>query len=423
MLVEFKVGNYRSFKDMVTFSMVASADKEYEDTHTIPVNEKLRLLRSTALYGANASGKSNLFKAMKFMRLLVIHSAKDKQAGEPIPVHRFRFSTETGDEAATFEMIFIIDGIRYRYGFQLDEERIHSEWLYYTPTIREATLFVREKGEINVGSRFREGKGVEGMTRPNALFVSVVAQFNGKISGAVLEWFKNLEIISDTESEVVNSNTLLELDNKEIKDFTEKLLTVADTGIKGVEKRNVTLDAKNFPMEIPTRLVELLAGLKKKGHLLDVEIRTIHAKYNRDKQEVGTETLSLINDESSGTNALFALSAPIHDVLKKSGVLVIDELTSKLHPLLTRAVLNMFHQHPSESNAQLIFSGHDTSILTNQYFRRDQVWFTQKDRYGVTDLYSLDDYRVRKDASFNKDYMMGKYGAIPFVGDIDSLFK
>jgi AAA15 family ATPase/GTPase len=154
----------------------------------------------------------------------------------------------------------------------------------------------------------------------------------------------------------------------------------------------------------------------------------LHQKFDANDEPVSDEKFSLQQHESSGTRTLFAFSAPIYDTLKSNKVLVIDELTSKLHPLLTRSIIDVFHHYQAGkgtepiSKAQFLFASHDISILTNQFFRRDQIWFTQKNEYGVTDLYSLEEYRVRKDASFNKDYMLGKYGAIPFIGDINSLF-
>lgn len=404
MLIEFKIGNFRSFKEIVTLSMAASADKEYLETHTFPIDKKLRLVKSAALYGANASGKSNLFQAMTFMKYFVISSSKEGQATEAIPVEKFRLSSETEGEPSTFEVIFIMDNIRYRYGFQLDSERVHNEWLFHVPTTREATLFTREQGKIKWSPHFKEGKGLEEKTRENALFLSVAAQFNGKISGKILEWFHNINIISGLEDLEQKNFTIAKLDNKDFKEFTVKFLKVADMGIKAIEKE-----------------------VKSEGK--SIEINTFHQKFDTNHHPVSDEKFNLVQHESSGTKALFAFSAPIYDTLKTNKVLFIDELTSKLHPVLARAIIKIFHNYNSgkdrknQSKAQLIFVGHDTNILSNQFFRRDQIWFTQKDQYGATDLYSLEEYRVRKDASFNKDYIMGKYGAIPLIGDIESLFN
>jgi AAA15 family ATPase/GTPase len=412
MLIEFKVGNFLSFKDIVTLSMVASADKEHRDTNTIRVNDKLRLLKSAALYGANASGKSNLVKALKLMKELVLTSSKESSANKIKKVDEFRLSTETKTVPSTFEVTFLIDGIRYRYGFQVDRERVYHEWLYYVPTIREATLFTREKDTIKIGPGFKEGKGLESKTRANALFLSVVDQFNGQTAKKILEWFDHLVIVIDIESDCWCD---YELEHHEFKEFVLKLLKVADMGLKNIKQED---------------LKDLTRALND-GRVYDRSscYKVVHQIYDRHNNPISEEKFDLARDESAGTQALFELSQPIYQALKNDDVLVIDELTSKFHPLLTRALIEMFHHYkPKKDNAwrpksQLIFVSHDTNILSNQFFRRDQIWFIQKDEYGASELYSLEEYKVRKDASFNKDYIMGKYGAIPFIGNIESLFE
>ena len=426
MLIEFKVGNFLSFKDIATLSMVASPDKEHLDTNTIKISDKLRLIKSAAIYGANASGKSNLFEAFAFMRNFVLTSAKESVSTEKIPVEKFRLSTETEKMPSTFEILFIIDNIRYRYGFQADRERVHNEWLYFVPTIRESTLFIREKDNIKLGSHFKEGKGLQEKTRANALFLSVSDQFNGKIAKRILNWIKNFKVISALDNSEEQLFTISSLDDKDFKEFILKFLKAADIGIKGLSKRSIPLSEKDLPGELPEKLKKELYSKLTEAEI--IEINTIHQKYDHNKKPVSDEKFDFELRESAGTKALFALSAPIYYTLKDNMILAVDELTSKLHPLLTRAVIEIFHNYncnkdnTSKSQAQLIFASQDTNILTNQLFRRDQLWFTQKDEYGASELYSLEEYRVRKDASFNKDYIMGKYGAIPFIGDIDSLF-
>lgn len=427
MLVEFKVGNFLSFKDIATLSMVASPDKEHLDTNTIKINDKLRLIRSAAVYGANASGKTNLFQAMAFMRYFILNSSKESLSTEKIPVDKFSLSTETEKMPSTFEATFIIDNIRYRYGFQVDKDRIHNEWLFFVPTIREAMLFIREKDKIKLGPGFKEGKGLEGKTRPNALFLSVSDQFNGEIANRILKWINNFNIVSALDNSEEEVFTISSWDDDDFKDFTLKFLKVADIGIKDLQIKAAPITEEDLPEELPVKIKKKLISKLSKGKM--VEVNSIHQKYDRNKKPVSDENFTFDSTESAGTKALFAFSAPIYYTLKNNLVLAIDELTAKLHPLLIRAIIEIFHQYnsgrdgKSTSTAQLIFASHDTNILTNQFFRRDQIWFTKKDEYGASELYSLEEYRVRKDASFNKDYIMGKYGAIPLIGDIESIFK
>lgn len=425
MLIEFKVENFLSFKNMVTLSLVASSDREHFETNTIPMDDKLRLLKSAVLYGANASGKSNLIKAIGFMKDFILSSSKESST-DKIPVKNFRLSTETEDKPSTFEITFMTENIRYRYGFQADNDRIYNEWLFHIPTIREATLFVREKDKIKLGEGFKEGKGLESKTRPNALFLSVVDQFNGEIAGKILKWVSGIIIISGVDDSEHNSfNTIMKIKEKKFKDFSIKFLKIADIGIKEIKKESLPVDIKNLPEEIPTELKEYLLEEK----IEEIKISTIHQKYNGYNEPISEEKFNLFSNESAGTQALFVFSAPIYEALQNNKVLFIDELTSKLHPLLTRALINIFTHYKNGkdgnpgSKGQLILACHDTNILTSQFFRRDQIWFTQKDEYGATELYSLNEYKIRKDASFNKDYIMGKYGAIPFIGDIESLFE
>lgn len=413
MLIEFKVGNFLSFKDIVTLSMVASSDREHLETNTIPVNDKLRLLKSAVLYGANASGKSNLIKAIDFMRNFILSSSKEISTDKIKKVEEFRLSTETEKTPSSFEITFQLDKIRYRYGFQVDRERVHNEWLYYVPTIREALLFIREKDKIHLGSGFKEGRGLERKTRENALFLSVVDQFNGQTAKQILKWFDDLFVTLNIQEDSMSS---LYLKQKEFRDYVLNLLKVADLGLKSIKWVDIG---------------EALRKRAKEGRIYSQASsrQTIHQKYGEDNEPVSDVEFDLSVHESAGTQALFELAGPIYDALKNNLVLFIDELTSKLHPLLIQALIEIFnHYKPGKeskpnSKGQLIFACHDTSILTNQFFRRDQIWFTQKNEYGATELYSLDEYKVRKDALFKKDYIMGKYGAIPFIGDIESLFE
>ncbi|MGE5341850.1 MAG: AAA family ATPase [Candidatus Omnitrophota bacterium] len=394
MLIEFKVGNFRSFKDVVTLSMVASSDPEHLKTHTVEINDRLRLLRSAAIYGANAGGKSNLFKAMNFMRDFVLNSSKESQFTEPINVESFRLSTETENKPSVFEILFLVDDIRYRYGFEADNECVHHEWLYVVPKTREVTLFTREKNKIKLGSTFKEGKGLESRTRENALFLSVVAQFNGSTARKILEWFYNLRIVSDMDANEYRSFTLSKLNDSEYKKFTEKFLKSAGLGIKEIRIK----------------------------HRREIEIHTVHQKYDANNQPASDEMFNLADNESGGTLMLFGLSALLYDTVKNGKILVIDELTSRLHPLITEAIIGAFHDYRIASRSQLLFISHDITIFTNRLFRRDQLWFTQKDKYGATDLYSLEEYALHEGASFNKDYVMGKYGGIPRIENIESLF-
>lgn len=399
MLIEFSVGNYRSFKEKVTFSMVAAnlvaKDKKLDRTNLFAVDKDLKLLKSAAIYGANASGKSNLAQALSFMKWFAINSSKETQSTEKINVEHFRLSTETESEPSFFEIVFVLDGQQYRYGFEADRDRVVSEWLFYVPKVRETKLFERENNRFSI-SKIYKADGIQQRTRDNALFLSVSAQFNVKIAEKILEWLtKQLKIISG-------------LDDKAHLDYTVNCL------IKEKNKDEIIQLIKKLDLGVGEIQIEPTIG--------EIKVKTVHKKFDSEGNYISTEIFNLERQESEGTQKVFSLAGFLVDVLKNGKVLIVDELDARLHPLISRAIIELFNSNESNPNqAQLIFMTHDTNLLSNKIFRRDQIWFTEKNRYGATDLYSLAEYKVRNDASFESDYIKGRYGAVPYIGNLDSL--
>jgi len=421
MLIEFSVGNYKSFKDIVTFSMVAanltSKKKELDVTNIFNYKKSINLLKAAALYGSNASGKSNFIKALVFMRNFVISSSKDTQATEQIKVENYKLSTTTENKPSFFEVIFVIDDIRYRYGFELDNDSIHSEWLYRAKD-RETNLFIRTKEEISPKGPFSEGKELESKTRQNALFLSVCAQWNGKISMDILKWFKDCGIISGLNDFGYRHFTEKQLDHPDTKAKILDFIREFDFGISGLNVKRTSITVDSFPKDFPEPLQKLI--LDQGGNKTTVS--TTHKKFNDKNVYIDDVLFDLDQNESDGTQKAFSFSGPLLDVLANGNVLFVDELDARFHPIITQAIVQMFHDpHTNPQNAQLIFATHDTNLLDNKFFRRDQVWFMEKNKFGATDLYSLVDFKVRNDASFEKDYIAGKYGAIPFLGGLQRL--
>lgn len=414
MLVQFAVGNFLSFKHPVNFSMVASSDVALEETNVL-IAGRHRLSRSAIIYGANASGKSNLLTAMAFMRRMVVTSSKESQANEQIAVRPFALSTETEGRPSLVEIVFRAGETTYRYGFEADERRVHSEWLFTVPTIREAELFTRDGATIKVSpTRFREGRGLESKTRDNALFLSVCAQFNGEISRQLLAWFQNYRFIHGLEDLGYLESTVDKLKDAEQKRRILEMVRVADLSISDLEGKKEEWKLDDFPATMPEELKREL--IKTTG--MRIELKTVHRKFDKENNETGQAVFDLLRDESSGTIKLLTLAGPLLDTLEAGSVLVVDELDARLHPLLTRLIVGLYNSHLNKNNAQLIFASQDSTLLDNTRFRRDQIWFTEKDCYGATSLYSLADLKgVRKSAIFGKDYILGKYGAIPFIGD------
>lgn len=421
MLIEFNVGNFLSFKDKITFSMVASPVREHLN-HVFDVKKGLKLLKCATVYGANASGKSNLFRAISFMSDFVQNSSKDSQAEEKINVDNFKLSTETDNQPSSFEISFMQNKIQYRYGFKVNPQKVVSEWLYYTPKNQEIKLFERDENVFEITDHFVEGKDLDKKTRNNALFLSVVAQFNGDKSINILKWFNKLNTISGLNDKYKDETAdLLEeiLKDGMLKQVFLDLMKLADVGIEEININKQEVDMNKLPKKIQKAFLEYKEKLGKDVLFYDLKtVKTLHKKFDSNNKPISLEEFEMYKHESHGTQKLFSLLGPILDALQSGKILIIDEFDSRLHTLLTSFIMKLFNSNEiNPYNAQLVTSTHDTNLLSNRFFRRDQIWFVEKDRYGSTDLYSLLEYKVRSDASFEKDYLLGKYGAIPYIGE------
>lgn len=425
MLIEFRTANCLSFKDMAEFSMLASNDKTHKDNNTFPVNNR-RILKSAAVYGANGSGKTNFVRAIGFMRDLVLGES-------PIRNCAYKLDRTMKDEPSFFEIIFIKDNIRYRYGFEIDRKSVLSEWLFYVPTTREASLFTREKQNITIGRSFREGRILSDSIKKDKLFLSFVAQLNGaSITQSIMEWFKNVSVMSGLDSDLSNTTDMLLEEGKSGKKRKKQVLDILnrfDAQIEdiAIEERYFVPIAIPADLEISDQARAFIASVntlfEKEGGGKKMPPRVIiYRKTYENGKESGIEEFDLRQQESDGTKKLFALAGSLVQSLETGKTIVVDELESKLHPLVTKEIVKLFNSNISnKKNAQLIFTTHDTNLLQGNHFRRDQIWFTEKDKYGSSHLYSLLEYKPRKDASFQKDYINGRYGAIPYIGDFNSL--
>lgn len=407
MFVKFSVQNFLSFKDLNSLELIASNITQHEE-NTIDTKQ-YKLLKSVAIFGANASGKSNLFKAMQFARDFVLSSSKESQANEKIHVTPFLLSTKTESEPSLFEFVFLKNNTKYRYGFRLNNSIVVDEWLFAASKVKESLLFERHEQDIKVGAKFKEGSKIIELTRKNALFLSVVAQFNGKIAESIIEWFYGLRIITGLQTyNSVTIEYLKALENK--KEFMD-ILNIADSSIQDFQFKE--LDIEKAPKYIKEEL-ERIKALGAKYELMP-EIKTYNNKYNDKNNVAGTVEFDFNKNESKGTQHLFSLTGPILDTIENSNILVIDEFECNLHPLISRFLIKLFHL--KNKNAQFIFNTHDTKLLNNKYFRRDQIYFVDKDQFGGSSLYSLYDYNIRYDRTFDKDYLEGKYKAIPFIDE------
>jgi uncharacterized protein len=427
MLIEFTVANFRSFKDRATLSLEAGSDDWLEETHVAQAGG-LRLLRTSAIYGANAGGKTNFLAAMATFRDFVKNSSKSLQLGDRIPVIPFRLQTESERAPSHFEAVFLHDGTRYRYGFEATSDAITSEWLFSRrDSVRETTLFTREGSRIEMGEMFREGRPVEKLTRPNALFLSVVAQFNGEISGSIVGWMNQFRNISGIDDQATLGFTLMLIsDPQSAPVYAPLILSLvkqADMGIEDLRRREVAPDRLTsvIPPGVSEKIRSQILNSPGTGAFT---VTTSHLKYGSDHAPVGNVEFDFDSEESAGTQKFIALTGPFLHTLNEGSILFVDELEARLHPLLTKALVDLFNGPANRRNAQLIYATHDEGLLDPKRVRRDQVWFAEKDRTGASRLYCLDEFKgVRKEAKFPKEYLLGQFGGVPHLGNFEEAIR
>lgn len=411
--------------------LASNYDKDtLEDTNIIQEgNFGFRLLKSAVIYGANASGKSKFLEAFGFFRHFVIISSKDRQEGESIEVDPFRLSTETEDKPSEFEMVFLENNIQFRYGFEATRKKVTAEWLYYKPKTKEVELFYRENDEFDIHPlKFKIGRQIhkQGMVRDNALLLSTAAQFNEKLAIDVIHGLLKIKMLSGIYDHNYKGFTLQQLEDEDKREKILTLIKAADLGIDNLITHRITLD--NLPNDLNENLKRtFLKELENENTLIFSKVETEHKKYDGNKNHAGSIKFLLDEDESAGTQKYFSISGPVLDVLETGSVLVVDELDTRLHPNLVKEIIGMFHSKTANpNNAQLIFNTHNTHLLSSQLMRRDQVWITQKDRYGEAELYSLADFKsdeVKKGENFEENYLRGKYGGIPILDRIRLLWE
>lgn len=401
MILEFYVSNYLSIKDGLKISFVATSLKDSlsESNDMIALSDTgLMLLRSAVIYGANASGKSNVLKAMAFYRHFITDSFKNSQAGEAIDVENFRLNATSIYEPTTMEATFIVGDFIYRYGFEVDSKVIRSEWLYQRTNkkrAKEIEIFYRTEEETSVHQKSPLLLELvnKRMVRDNALLLSAAAQFNEPKAVNILQWMNDIRVIFGNEEEKLWNQAIKSLDDENLRLRITNFAQYADLGIDSIVK-------------------------------IDNRIVSNHRQFDDEGRETNNVAFSFSGNESEGTIKYFSLSYPIIDTLDNGKLLIIDALDSKLHPLLVRKIISLFNSAKTNpKGAQLLFTTHDTFLLSAGMFRRDQIWFTQKDSFGATEAYSLVEYKVRSNTLFERDYLLGKYGATPIIGEMERIFN
>jgi hypothetical protein len=393
-------------------SFVASTDK------TLPGNTMMtgipglpRVVRSAVVYGPNASGKSNFLRGLALMRGIVVESAS-LPPQSTFNIQPFRLAPETKDEPCLFEVTVLIDGVRYQYGFEATPARITAEWLLVYQSAKPSVWFDRRWDKLTGKEEFKLGTGLKGSkqvwrdaTRPNALFLSTAVQLNSEALAPLYRWFaEGLHIIQSGQMipDVFTTEKIKDpIWERRVVDF----LSSADIAIAAIQAHE---------MEGVQAMFQINAA---DGGVSEHRVEKGRILRPRFTHRVGETTADMeFEDESDGTQKLFALAGPLFEIIQRGQVLVIDELDRSLHELLVRQFVRLFHDPEINTmGAQLIFTSHDSSLLEGSLLRRDQVWFVEKGKNLASYLTPLTDYSARKDEALDRGYRAGRYGAIPML--------
>ena len=422
MLLQFTVENFLSFKDPAVLSLIPAADKEH--LNNITHKDVYKGLNTIAIYGANASGKSNLFKAVT-VSLNMIRSSANTQVDQLLPVVPFKLDEESKGKPSSFEFQFVAsDQKKYIYGFSAFPDKIVEEYLYCYNTNRPTKVFDRTDISIYTFSRTtkKELEPIVRFTTDNRLFISSATLLNAESTKSAYEWLsQGIDTYMNVKELEGNAFAYYKADHdnnsKANIDFTKELFKAADISISDIEYNYHKFS--EFPPDVPNIMINNEPIISEDTVMHEVKAEHIVTDENGNKRKYN---LSLA-EESLGTSMLFFYGPFLKETLDKGKVLFIDEIDKSLHPFVVSYLISLFSSSRNKG-AQLIVTTHDTSQLSLERFRRDQIYFTEKNpKNGISDLYSLDDFEkpVRKDENIRKKYLQGRYGAIPYVHAEDLL--
>lgn len=422
MIKSITIRNFKSIRDQITFDFSKSKRKKGDLPNYIPISNA-ELATTAVIYGANASGKSNVLLAFKALEYLVINSSKFDPDDKLEPYEPFRLTKGFDKKPVSIALEFFVEQVKYIYTLVFGEKAIEQEKLLFFPLGKEAALFHRVKGkEIQFGEYFKgEKKTIGNLTLPNQLFLSKAAENNAESILPVFQFFKNglkvypfLNQYSESGLERFYAKRLAEAPESSFAKRLNALVCALDTGINSISVKTADWNSVKFPENMPDNLQrKILEDFK-------YEIKTVHELFDENNNRSGLIDFD-IDEESTGTRSLLSIAGIIIDALEKGSVLVIDEFEKNLHPIITGYLINLFHEKLfNPKNAQLIFATHDVTQLNDDLFNRDQVWFSQKNEFGVTELFRCSDIKgLRLNAPLDKWYVTGRLGGTAIINDTD----
>lgn len=405
MLIQFAVENYMSLRDETVLSMDAGAGSEHREN--LQEYQDGYLLPTAAIYGANAAGKSNIFKAMT-AALRIIRESNDRQIDRPVPfIHPYAFDEEHRHLPSKFDFTFVINHVKYQYGFSADSSKICDEYLYKYSSKLPSLIFERTNTKDYKYTKSNESKlkQYEEKTAPNKLFLATATNWNCELTKEAYLWFAKKLDVYNNESFTMSQNMLAVFANggEPLRSFVTALLKTADVNISGYK-----IDSSYYD-------IEETGGAEVGYRMTSYTLRTNHIVTNDDTT---CEYTLPFDTESEGTKRIFIFGPIIKDALENGRTIVVDEIDNSLHPLFLEYLIQLFNSRETNPNkAQLIFNTHSVETLSLDLLRRDQIYFVEKNHEnGVTELYSLDEFSPRKTENVRKGYLQGRYGAIPNIG-------
>ena len=418
MILRFRVENFRSLRTKQEISFVASGlDKSDSSVFRVDGLDEA-ILPIAAIYGANASGKTNVLRALHFFCRAVQDSHNKWKPNSSID--RQPFGRNESSSMSSFELDFVLEGIAYTYGFCVTSSEVSDEWLFSYPSKKKQTLFRRKRANFTFGKHFVGNKRlIETTVRANSLFLSAAAQNNHVLLSKIYKWIDDWIIITDERNSIVKLAAEICKD-VEARDLLLSFVRNADLGIVGMQTKNhePTAEVLERLERVTKNMPEEMAQQIRMRTLEKIEFNFIHSGPNNSNFTIDSA------DESQGTLNYFGLIAPVLLAINNGGVLIVDELDESLHPALIKGVLGLFTSPKSNvGNAQLIFNTHDTNLLDLDLLRRDEIWFSEKDTEGATHVYPLTDFRPRSSEKIDRGYLEGRYGAIPFLGEFTRLIE
>lgn len=429
MLVEFRVANFRSFREEQTFSLIASKDEKLAG-NLIP-SSRFNLLKSAALYGANASGKSNFIKAISFFKGFVLASATRMNQGDPIEnIAPFRLDATSRTQPSFFEITLLVDKTLYRYGFSATVERVYDEWLVVLPAEgkKSQSWFDRRFNSETQNTTFtcrgpveEHEKLLRERTRDNGLVLSRGAELNIKPLSDLFLCIKNqLGVIdSSADIDILVRLAMHEINEEpKIADTVQKIMRDADLSIERIEvceQSDLSKITAEAPKEFRSAIEAMFNSLPGNVKPIKRTLKTFHTVSNSGE----LSEFDLVNDESQGTMRFFSIVVPLVKLIDSGATVFVDEIDCSMHPLLTRKLIELF-QSPevNPSGTQLVFTTHDSSLMDVNLFRRDQIWLAEKNSDFATTLCSLYDFqeRPRNTEAIERNYLAGRYGGVPHFG-------